>query len=69
MIMQNTRRPFTVTMIAPAGVSPDTMHTYDTTIYAGSLSDAHTVSLGIMAGHNSHNSGFWYGWCYEIKEK
>lgn len=67
--MQNTRRPFNVTMIAPAGVSPDVMHTYDTTVYAGSIMDAHTVALNIMSGHNSQNAGFWHGWCYEIKEK
>jgi hypothetical protein len=65
--MTNTRMPFNVTMIAPASVDPRVMHTYDTTIYAGSLTDAHTVALEIMAGHNAQNSGFWSGWCYEIK--
>ncbi len=65
--MTATRRPYNVTMIAPAGIAPDVMHTYDTTVYAGSLADAHTVALSIMAGHNEQNSGFWSGWCYEIK--
>ena len=62
--MDNVRRPFTVSLIAP----PDPRFTsYDTTIYAGSLADAHRVVQEISAGHNAQNHGFWSGWCYEIK--
>lgn len=64
--MNNVRRPFTVSLIAP----PDPrFHNYETTIWAGSLPDAHTVALTIMSGHNTQNPGFWSGWCYNITEK
>lgn len=64
--MDHVRRQFTVSLIAP----PDPRFTsYNTTVWAGSLSDAHTVVQEISAGHNAQNPGFWSNWCYEIQGK